>query len=195
MIDEGYIKFNIEHRFEKIEIPEPIFTQLSNCRTQMFDRGWIGETPEGIGFGNISVFYDNRFFITGSATGAIRELSVEGYAEVLKFDIEENCVESKGMAKASSETMSHAVIYKSKSSVRAVIHIHNTLLWENNIDKLPTTAKEVPFGTPQMAHEIQRIINNPDDFHKGIIIMGGHQDGIISYGETLNAAAEKLLLL
>jgi len=54
-----------------------------------------------------------------------------------------------------------------------------------------TTGKDATYGTPEMAYEITRLIkNNP---FKNLIIMAGHEEGIISYGRSLKGAADEIL--
>ena len=192
-MDEGYIKFNIEHCFEEILIPDIIFNELNVWRTKLFDLMLIGETPEGIGYGNISVKTDNGFFITGSATGKQRVLNKKDYALVYKYNLFENKVYSKGMCKASSESMSHAAVYESDMSTNAVIHVHSEIMWNKYLNSLPVTSKLASFGTPEMALEIKRILKDTGAMKSGILIMGGHKDGIITFGKNLNEAGETLM--
>jgi len=191
--DEGYIKFLIDHETKIIDIPEEAFNNLNNWRTRLFDLNLIGETSDGIGFGNISIKYENSFLITGSATGKKRKLEKDEYACVLSCDYKNNKVVSKGMTKASSESMSHAVIYECNEEIKAVIHVHNTMMWNKYIDALPTTSKNTTFGTPEMAYEIQKLLKIHQFYKKGILVMGGHQDGVITFGNNLDKAGEILL--
>ena len=62
-------------------------------------------------------------------------------------------------------------------------------MWDNYLNDLPTTDKKAEFGTPEIAFEISILANQPS----GIIIMGGHPEGIITYGKTLNEAEEFIL--
>ena len=56
---------------------------------------------------------------------------------------------------------------------------------------LPQTAREVPYGTPEMATEMQRLIaSGMGGWHT--ISMAGHEDGVITWGETLDAASAEL---
>mgnify|MGYP000406659349 CR=1 FL=1 len=85
--------------------------------------------------------------------------------------------------------MSHAAIYQTNKSVNAVLHIHHETLWNQLLNVLPTTDKNAEFGTPEMAFEIARLAKT----NNGIIIMGGHPEGIISYGENLQNAYNLLI--
>jgi hypothetical protein len=46
-----------------------------------------------------------------------------------------------------------------------------------------------------MAKEVSRIAGKAPGATSGIIIMGGHEDGIIAYGPDLDTAGELLLRL
>ena len=192
-MDEGYIKFNIDHSFEEILIPDHIFNLLNIWRTRLFDLNLIGETSDGIGFGNISVKTKNGFFITGSATGKNKVLNKNDYAFVYKYYLSENKVFSRGMCKASSESMSHAAVYESYEKINSVIHIHSEIMWKKYYNFLPTTSESAAFGTPEMAKEIKKILIQPDVLNNGIIIMGGHEDGIITFGNKLDDAGKILM--
>lgn len=191
-IDEGYIKFNLNHQVTDIEIPEDIFEALTNRRTDLHKLNLVGETPEGIGFGNISQKYKDGFFITGSATGAKRILNMEGYAFVSSYSFQLNSVDSLGRTNASSESLSHAAIYECNKEINSVIHIHSAELWDKYKNVLPTTSEDIGFGTPEIAMEIKNLLLNVENYNKGIVIMGGHKDGIISFGKTIDEAGEKI---
>jgi len=188
--DEGYIKFNLNWKEKTFDFSDNEFTQLNLYRNNLVELGLIGLYPDGIGFGNISIRQaNNRFIISGSATGGIKNLTKEHYALVTEYNLQNNHVICKGLTKASSESMSHAAIYQSNTNVNAVIHIHHQKLWEKLIHVLPTTDKKAEFGTPEMAFEISKLSKTD----LGIIIMGGHPEGIISYGKNLEEAYTTLI--
>jgi hypothetical protein len=188
--NEGYIKFNLNWEEKSFDFNDQDFNSINLCRQMLFEIGLIGAYPDGIGYGNISIRNNkNEFIISGSATGNYKNLSKEHFALVKDFDISKNTVHCIGLTKASSESLSHAAIYNSNPEVNAVIHIHHKELWEKHLNNLSTTNKNAEFGTPEIAFEISKLVNHTN----GIIIMGGHPEGIISYGKTLNEAIEILL--
>lgn len=193
---EGYIKFVCDFEQEKIDIPQEILESLNNWRTLLWEKGWIGTYPDGIGFGNISVRIPgtDTFYITGSATGSFPILEPKHYSLVEECRIEENRIRCRGLIKASSESMSHYVIYKTIPKINAVVHIHHLQLWQKYLEILPTTSGSVEYGTPGMAYEIDRIIKE-DENRSNVIVMGGHREGIISYDTTLERATEAMLNL
>lgn len=179
---EGYIKFNLNWNQKPFDFSDDDYMALNSYRKKLFDLGFIGQYPDGIGFGNISIRYQqNQFIISGSATGGLKDLKKEHYALVTGFDIQNNHVTCKGLTKASSESLSHAIIYDANPKVNAVIHVHHKDMWNCYLMDLPTTNRKAEFGTPEMALEIKKYAHQSS----GIIIMGGHPEGIITYGKSL----------
>ena len=193
MSQEGVIKFDCNWiKTEPFDFDS--FESINNWRNTLFRLGMIGQTPDGIGYGNLSVrFVENQFIITGSATGSLKSITKEHYTKVTSYNIESNSITAHGPIIASSESLTHAAIYQSNSDVKAIFHVHHEGLWKKYIDILPTSDISVEYGTPSMAHEIIRLFNGTDVFEKKIMIMGGHQDGIITFGNSIDEAGNTLL--
>ena len=183
---EGIIKFKCN--WNKTELIDAgCLADLIHYRNLLFTKKLIGCDDDGIGYGNISCRHlGNTFFISGSATGDVKHFSKKHISLVTDFNIGLNNLHCSGPVKASSESLSHAVIYHQKPEVNAVIHIHHKIFWEKYLNKLPTTSPLVEYGTPEMAVEISKLL----DKDHGIIIMGGHEDGIICYGTDMHQAFE-----
>lgn len=194
---DGTIKFQCHRENQELFIPEEISRELICWRDRMYVIGLIGLYPNGIGFGNISAREPggDRFYISGSATGGLSELSPQHLVLVERCDSEKNQVWCRGLIDASSETMSHAAIYQNLPEVRAVIHIHSAKLWEGYFGKLPTTSPSVEYGTPEMASEIGRTIQTARLTAKGILVMRGHPEGLIAFGTSLEEAANEIFQL
>jgi L-ribulose-5-phosphate 4-epimerase len=194
---EGYIKFDCHLTTEKITIPEELFTPLNYWRDELWLKCLIGAYPNGIGYGNISVRVpqSDQFYISGSATGGIPDLEQIHYPLVEKCNAALNTIWCRGLIKASAESMSHAAIYSADPEIGAVVHIHNRKLWDKYIDVITTTDMHVEYGTPEMAYEIARIMTLPETIHNKVFVMGGHEEGIISFGKTVEEAARAILKL
>ncbi|MCB9360777.1 MAG: class II aldolase/adducin family protein [Flavobacteriales bacterium] len=191
-IDEGYIKYNINWINEPLKVTVP--NQLMEWRDKMHELKQIGHYAEiNIGYGNISVKTNEGFLISGTQTGDVYPIQPKDFTLVTDYNIQANSVTCKGEIKASSESMTHAAVYEADSSIKAIIHIHNPKLWNLLMDKVPTTKKEVPYGTPEMANEIFRLFKETKVKEEKIIVMAGHDEGIISFGTDLNEAGEVLL--
>ena len=85
------------------------------------------------------------------------------------------------------------MIYETFIGVKAVIHIHSSVLWKQLLNKVPTTGAQVPYGTPQMANEIKRLAKKTNLKQSRILVMAGHEDGIITFGKDLAEAYAILL--
>jgi len=162
--------------------------ELNAHRRKLLQLGLIGVDPNGIGFGNLSVRdgATDNFYITGSATGGRRELALADCAKVVACDFERNCVRYEGSALPSSESLSHAAIYKSDVTAGAVIHCHDSKLWAAVLNEAPTTSKAADYGTAEMANEIVQLFTRTDV--PKIIAMAGHEAGILTFGKDLEEA-------
>ena len=192
---DGYLKFDCHLTTEKMVIPSDLFGPLNHWREELWDQCLIGAYPDGIGYGNISIRLPNtdQFYISGSATGGIPELDQIHYPLVERCNPLLNAIWCRGLIKASAESMSHAAIYAASKEVGAVIHIHNLELWEKYLDVRPTTSKKIEYGTPEMAFEISKIMTQQETLDKKVFVMGGHKEGIIAFGRTMEEAASTIL--
>ena len=192
-MDEGYIKFDCNW-IPSNDIPLNKVAVLNVWREIMYKKGLIGVYPDGIGFGNISLRCNEKtFLISGSATGGLATLNESHYSLVTNYDLSANSVTCVGPLKASSESLTHALIYECSAAINAVIHIHNLKLWTNSIHHVPTSSENISYGTPEMANEIKRLFDETALSKEKIIVMGGHREGIISFGKDLEEAASILI--
>ncbi len=156
--------------------------------------GLIGAYEDGVGFGNISMRYrDNTFIITGSATGGLKKLGESHFTLVAGFSIEKNTITCQGPIIASSESLTHAAIYECSPKTQSIIHVHDMALWKKLMHRIPTTSADVTYGTPAMAEEMQELFRKTAVERKKILVMGGHEEGIISFGENLDEAGMVLM--
>jgi ribulose-5-phosphate 4-epimerase/fuculose-1-phosphate aldolase len=196
-IDEGYIKFDSDWT------PGPaadssLTALLERWRRPLFEAGLIGHYEElGIGYGNLSVRANagREFIISGTQTGRVAQTSGQHYARVTDYDIDANRVCSTGPVEASSESLTHAAIYELGPAINAVVHVHSKALWQSLLGRLPTTAEGISYGTPEMAHEFERLYRDTDFASGGVAVMAGHEEGIIAFGGTLEEAARRILVL
>ncbi len=195
MIDEGYTKYDCEWR-ETPPFPPAAIAELNAWRNRLHDEGLIGYYPEhGVGFGNVSIRDgdSSRFYVSGTQTGHIARTDEKHYSFVTTCDIEANRVVCEGPVQASSEALTHAAIYALDPDIRAVVHVHDADLWQALIDRVPTTSRDVAYGTPEMAREFRRLHEETDFAKCAIAVMGGHDEGIVSFGNDISQAAERIL--
>jgi len=195
MSESGLVKFRC--RWEKTQPFSPSeISDLTHWRSILYHKGLVGVDCSGVGFGNLSKrYHHNQFIITGSGTGSLTELTNMHYTLVTSFSIRGNMVEAKGPVIASSESLSHAALYQCDKAINAVFHIHNLELWKRIIGKVPTTRANAEYGTPKMAMEIKRLYRQTDLRKTQVLVMAGHEEGIISFGQDADAAGGRILSL
>ena len=193
MSETGVIKFNCTW-IKEDPLNDDLIADLNTWRDKLHKMGFIGVYENGIGYGNISKrFHKNQFIISGTATGKFQKLSNEHYTKVTAYDLDKNSLTANGPIIASSESLTHAVIYESDKNCNAVIHIHCLDLWTKLLNNIPTTEKTVEYGTPAMAREVQRLFKETDLAEQKIFVMAGHEEGIIFFGKNLEEAGSILM--
>jgi len=192
MIDEGVTKFKLDW-LKGPTFNYPSVHELIKWRTPLWLAGLIGIIkPEEIGFGNMSARVANKFVITGTQTGGIRQLENKHFSLVTDYSQEENRIVCVGPIAASSESLTHASLYDLNWSIQAVVHVHSERLWNDHIYGLPTTSAVVPYGTPAMAYELELLYKNSTFAKEGVAVMGGHQFGLIAIGVSVQAAVRRI---
>ncbi|MDZ4843916.1 MAG: class II aldolase/adducin family protein [Chitinophagales bacterium] len=191
-LDEGYIKFDLRWQQTALLLKETT-SEIVRYRNSCFQRKYIGIT-EGVGYGNISIRYQNsnQFIISGTQTGGLKRLSARHFTMVTKIDFANNSVACNGPVKASAESLTHAIFYALDKNIQSVIHIHHHAMWEKLKYKVPTTSEATPYGTIEMCKEVERLYSSSDLKEKKLLVMAGHQDGIISFGQNLEEALSVL---
>jgi L-ribulose-5-phosphate 4-epimerase len=184
-----YIKFTCEHKDAELA-PFAGLDDLNVYRIRLRKLGFIGVDSNGVGFGNLSIRdgVTNSFYITGSKTGGIANLTPADCARVVAYDFHRNWLRCQGLTIASSESLTHAAVYQSEPNAGAVIHCHDQKLWTALINHIPTTSAFVAYGTPEMAREVERLFRETDLRVAKIFVMAGHQGGIVTFGANLEEA-------
>jgi len=189
--DEGVIKYHAEHSPGPAPC-HPLLNELDQVRTQLFELGLIGVYPDGIGYGNVSIRYEHGCIISGTNTGATKILGSQAYCHVLLFDLKTNTVITEGPVQASSESMTHCAIYQANPQVQCVLHIHNLKLWQFLLDQhYPSTIAGIAYGTPEMAQAMAKLVQEVDS-PRNLLVMAGHEEGIVAYGPTISAALDQI---
>ena len=201
---EGVIKFNLEFT-PAPPLPAAELGEINQWRAQLYAHKLIGQDPArygGYGFGNLSLRlppFDappalRRFIISGSQTGNLAELGPEHYTVVTACYPDENRLVAHGPIRPSSESLTHSAVYALDPKIRAVFHAHSPEIWHAAAKlAIPITDAAVPYGTPQMAAAVARLYATTNMAQRRIFSMGGHEDGIVTFGATAAAAGEVLL--
>ena len=182
-----------------------ILYALNKWRSILWKHKLIGQDPdryEGYGFGNVSQrvapFDEKRgkrsFVISGTQTGELEELDNNHYALVSAYDTRNNQVIASGTVKPSSEALTHAMIYDLDDKIQAVLHVHSQGIWNTAAAQgIPVTQASIEYGTPEMALEVRRLFTETNLRQSRIFSMGGHEDGIVSFGNNVEQAGQVLL--
>ena len=197
---EGVIKFQLD--FVNGPAPaEQFLVELNEWRAVFRRHGLLGQDPQrygGYGFGNLSrrlpVQDDGAFVISGTQTSHLPALRPQEYATVLACNPAANHLRACGQIKPSSEALSHGILYQYKPEILWVMHLHSPEIFTHRTElNLPCTSPEADYGTPEMAAEILQLGQEHDCRKPGLLVMGGHQDGILAYGPTAESTGKLVL--
>ncbi|MDR1575898.1 MAG: class II aldolase/adducin family protein [Treponema sp.] len=184
MADEGYVKYSARHS-EAPAVEAPHWAELNDARTRLRELGLVG-VSRGIGFGNVSIrVKGEEFLISGTATGAAPVLSLNEYCLVTSFNIGENSIVSCGPIRASAESMTHGAVYRAVPAANCVIHIHSRPIFDRMLrDRYPATPAEAEYGTPEIA-EAAGACAAAQEGGEGLIVLAGHDEGVIAFGASV----------
>ena len=74
------------------------------------------------------------------------------------------------------------------------MHVHSPELWRHahTLD-VPVTRPDVTYGTPEMSDEVRRLFRETNVRQRRLFAMGGHEDGLVAFGRTVEEAGTVLL--
>jgi ribulose-5-phosphate 4-epimerase/fuculose-1-phosphate aldolase len=179
-----YVKFTFQCARADIT-PFDALAELNAYRRKLLEQRLMGMDSPGVGFGNVSVRdgVSKNFYITGSATGGLPELTSTDCVRVVAYDFARNWLRNEGATIPSSESLTHAAVYESDPSTSVIIHCHDLGLWATLLDRVPATSKAVAYGTPEMAYQIMRLFKISNVRSEKILVMAGHEGGIVTFGK------------
>lgn len=192
-------ELGIKYRLDHVYAPPqrfPGLARLNAWRTVLHRLGLIGQDPArygGLGYGNLSQrLKDETFLVTATQTGHLAHLEPEHYVRVLWASPEDNALRAEGPAPPSSEALTHAALYAADARIRFVIHVHCPEIWRQAERLcLAVTAPDCAYGTPELAGEVSRMAAASG--LPGLLVMGGHEDGILVFGAELSPTAGLLI--
>jgi hypothetical protein len=195
---EGVIKYRLD--FQETATVTQNLEEVNTWRSILYGLNLIGQDPdryEGYGFGNLSARSEqqsSQFFITATQTGHLPELQARHYSCVEYCDVASNHVVASGPLPPSSEALTHSMIYQLSDAIQCVIHVHDPRLWKFGLQQgMSATAESVEYGTPQMAQEVLRLYRKGLFEHKPCLVMAGHEDGLICFGNSIHQAGLALI--
>jgi ribulose-5-phosphate 4-epimerase/fuculose-1-phosphate aldolase len=204
---EGVIRFRAEHRSSAALAPRfgESAARLLAWREVLARLGLVGQEAGrygGAGYGNVSARvgppgaprHQRSFLITGTQTSGLACASADILCVVERWDPQRNWVASHGPALPSSESLTHGALYDLGAHIRYVFHAHMPLLWSAAAAlRLPTTPATVEYGTPEMARAVADLWRSSSLAERQILAMGGHEDGIVTFGRSAEEAGEVLV--
>lgn len=200
---EGVTRFEVIHESRPLEerVLGETARALAAWREILARLELLGQDPEryeGLGYGNVSARISplggaprgqRRFLVTGTQTGGRRRVTLADFCVVERWDLAANRVHSAGLVPPSSESLTHGAIYDIAPAARVVLHAHAPEVWRQaRALGLPATRERVLNGTPEMALEVQRLYRESALSSLGILVMGGHEDGVVTFGASAEEA-------
>ena len=196
---EGVIKFSYQLKTND-PIDQLLIEDLEKWRALFYAKKLIGSYPvDGLGYGNLSKnvstsFAPTPFIITGSQTGGLPQLNGHHYTQIIHADLNKQSIEAEGPIAPSSESLTHYGVYLANPKIKYVFHVHSNQLWKFLIENnYPCTEENIGYGTLEMSQNVQKLIKSYGNHF--VIAMKGHEDGVMSFGETANIAGELILNL
>jgi len=206
MTAEGITKFRLTHSDANLSTAALAhYAVVAAWRRVLFDLGLIGLDPlryGGVGYGNISQRLPpypgergrRRFVITGTGTGGTPDIEPVHLCVVNGYDAKQNQIESCGPRAPSSESLTHGALYDLSSRIKCVIHVHAPVVWsQRHRLRIPSTDPQAAYGTPEMAWEVNRLYRDSALADVGLLAMGGHEDGLVAFGQTLEHTGDVIV--
>lgn len=204
---EGVIKFDAQHEYTRLswDGEGSRVASLFAWREVFRGLGLLGQEPgryEGLGFGNLSARLPSRtraaghrrFLITCTQTSGAEVMDPEQLCVIERYELQAHRVVSRGPCLPSSESMTHAALYDADSELGFVFHVHAPAIWgAADALGLPCTAERVEYGTPAMALEVRRVYRGGAGRKGQVIVMRGHEDGVLAFGATAQEAGSALV--
>lgn len=204
---EGAIKFEARHSEGSLDAQRfgDLVCKLVAWREILARTGLVGRDPAlygGYAYGNVSgrvgpfpgTRRERAFVVSGSGSSGKPRVGMQDFTVVTRCDPQNNRVTSSGPCLPSSESLTHGAIYDLGPHIRFVFHVHSPTIWRRaRALRVPETATAVPYGSPEMAREVERLYRSSPLAELGILAMGGHEDGIVVFGRTAEAAGQVVL--
>lgn len=187
--EEGTIRF--AYGLEPVEGPvatAAVLQALRGWRAVFRRLGVLGQSPErygGLGFGNLSLRDPARpeqFVITASQTSGTPELEDGDLVRIVHSNPERFWVDAQGHQPPSSETLTHAMIYRADPAIGCVFHVHSPDIWQRADELgLPATAADVPYGSAVMVQAVAELLEQHGR-RPAVFVTLGHGDGVFACG-------------
>lgn len=169
--------------------PDPRNAELIRWCRRFDARGLTPRYPGGA-HGNLSYRRapgGAAFVITATQCTFDRDMTEADLVCVEAVDPVAGAVRAVGVRAPSSETLLHAALYAAFPDAHAVVHGHSDLLLAHaGALGLPCTAREVPYGSRELAEAVLAVAGAGP-----VVIMTGH--GFVARGADLDAAGRAVV--
>jgi hypothetical protein len=198
-VDEGVIKYQLQFT-PGPALRDPRLAELIAWQRILQGLGLLGRDPDrygGLAYGNLSLrLADNAFVISASQCADQPLPTLDHYSQVTAWDCHANRIIARGPARPSSESLTHAALYDADPAIGCIVHGHSPHIWQHRDTlSLASTAEQVAYGTPEMAIEMDHLYRDRDFRGCGALAMGGHRDGIVSFGRDADEAGWEIVRL
>jgi hypothetical protein len=196
---EGVIKYRLDFT-RGPALPTARLRELIGWQRILRRLGLVGRDPArygGLAYGNLSLRQpDGSFIISASQTADRPHPGPTDYTCVTDWDFAANRLTATGPASPSSESLTHAALYDADPAIGCILHVHCPEIWQRgDALALPGTDPQVAYGTPAMAGEVGRLYREYGFAGHGVLVMGGHQDGILGFGRDPDDAGSRLMIM
>jgi len=134
---------------------------------------------------SISLKYGKRVLMNAKNSD-IREIKRADLLEIVDYDPIKKVLLIMGPKEPRIESSIHWLIHHARDKVNAVIQINDGTIAEKLSKKLPTTEKEYPIGTLELAKEVLRVLRQS----KKLVIKN---QGLLFVGDSIEDAEKNVL--
>jgi hypothetical protein len=176
-----------------------VLARLQGWRGVLWRLGLVGQDPDrygGLGFGNLSVRdpgVTEQFVITASQTGGLPRLADQDLVRIVQANVERFWVDALGHQPPSSESLTHAMIYRADPAIGWIFHVHSAEIWAAAGSLgLAETPADTPYGSPAMAGAVTALLRSQAT-RPVVFVTAGHQDGVFACGADADSTGAVLL--
>ena len=156
----------------------PLIPDIVRFGKKFKDLGLLDDTTAAV----VSLKYGKRLLINGSSSN-IGDIQIDDILEIVDYNPTKKIILAIGSKNPYIETPVHWLIHHARDDVNAVIHLNSEKLAEKLAKKLPTTEKEKPPGTFELAKEVLKILRTS----KNLVIKNS---GVLFVGNSLKEAED-----
>jgi len=199
---EGTIRFSYELRAPTPSdlIPSPLRQALESWRHVFEELALIGrerERYDGFAFGNLSVRDPascDRFFITASQTSDSPIEDADALPRIDACDLNAFHVVTTGTRAPSSESVTHAMVYRADHRIDWLFHVHSPDIWRRaSALRLATTGTDVPYGSPMLAQAVSTLLREHPE-RPLVFATLGHEDGVFACGSDADSVGAAIVI-